>query len=160
MVKLPSDQKTDDARLQTPGASATGGQVRQKIDTSLSFSGPGLTTKEKEILARQEEVALEEVRKELEIAPEVKEAGVEVQKEEIELPPPLPRMGVTQTGAELPVSVPAAIPPLTDDKIVTGLGAPILASLRWLVEWCLKQLKKAHVKLKKVHGRIIRVVTK
>lgn len=121
--------------------------------------GGGLTTKEKEFLASEEQ-ALEEVRKELELAPEVKEAGVEVKKEEIELPPPLPKMGVSQTGAELPVSAPAISLPLTDDKITTGLGASIWASLCWLANWCIRQLKKAHVKLKKVHGQIVRVITK
>lgn len=121
--------------------------------------GPGLTTKEKELLARQEAVALEEVRKELELEPQV-EKVIEVQKEEIELPPPLPKMGVSQTGAELPVSAPAVSLPLTDDKITTGLGASILESLRWLAEWCLRQLKKVHVKLKKVHGKFVRVITK
>lgn len=127
---------------------------------TLSSAGPGLTTKEREVLANQEASALEEVRKELELAPELKETGVEVQKEEIELPPPLPKMGVAQTGAEAPISIPTISLPLTDDKIVTGLGASIWASLRWLAEWCIRQLKKVRVKLKKVHGKIVRVVTK
>lgn len=128
--------------------------------TNKPIVGPGLTAKEKEFLVKQEVAALEEVRRELELAPEVEKAGVKVQKEEIELPPPLPKMGVSQTGAELPVSPPTVTLPLTDDKIATGLGASIWASIRWLAEWCLRQLKKVHFKLKKVHGRIIRVVTK
>ncbi|MBI5465562.1 hypothetical protein HY946_03040 [Candidatus Gottesmanbacteria bacterium] len=145
MAKLPDPSKTEDRR--------------QKTDKPTQVTGPGLTSKEKEFL-NQEAQALEEVRKELEIAPEVEKAGVEVQKEEIELPPPLPKMGVAQTGAELPVSAPAISLPLTDDKIVGGLAASIWASLRWLAEWCLRQLKKAHIKLKKVHGQIVRVITK
>lgn len=125
-----------------------------------SSYGSSLTTKEREVLASQEVSALEEVRKELELAPEVKETGVEVRKEEIELPPPLPKMGVTPTGATAPISVPAVSLPLTDDKIATGLGTSIWASICWLASWCLRQLKKAHIKLKKVHGRIVRVVTR
>ncbi len=130
------------------------------VPPPVSTYGPGLGTKEREFLAQQDETALEEVRKELEVAPEVSEAGVEVKREEIELPPPLPKIGVTQTGAELPVSPTPFSLPITDDKIVTGTGAPVISSLRWLVEWCLRQLKKIHIKLKKVHGRITRVVVK
>ncbi len=138
MVKLPQDNKT----------------IPQPT------SGPGLAVKEREFIAQADAMALEEVRKELEVSPEIAEAGVEVQKQDIELPPPLPKLGVTQTGADLPVSPTSVSLPLTDDKIVTGTGAPIINSLRWLVTWCLRQLKKMHVKLKKVHGRIVRVVAK
>lgn len=150
MVKLPAKQSTaDDASLNSPVS-----------PPPMPTPGAGIGAKEREFLAQQDETALEEVRKELEVAPEVSEAGLEVRREEIELPPPLPKIGVTQTGAELPVS-PTPVPlPLTDDKIVTGTGAPVISSLRWLVEWCLRQLKKVHIKLKKVHGRITRVVTK
>lgn len=130
-----------------------------KIQTPSSTGGHGLASKEKEFLA-EEVRALEAVRKELELTPEVAEAGVEVQKEEIDLPPPLPKMGVTQIGPSTPIAIPTISLPLTDDKVVAGLGVSIWASLRWLAEWCLKQLKKAHIKLKKVHGRIIRVVVK
>lgn len=145
MTNLPNPGKTEDAKLKT--------------EKSTQVTGPGLTFKEKEFL-KEETQALEEVRRELELAPEVEKAGVEVQKEEIELPPPLPKMGVVQTGAELPISVPAVSLPLTDEKITTGLGASIWASLRWLAEWCFKQLKKSHIKLKKVHGQIVRIITK
>lgn len=146
MVKLPQKQPTVDDVSSVP--------------PPIPTSGPGLGTKEREFLAQQDETALEEIRKELEVAPEVSEAGLEVKREEIELPPPLPKIGVTQTGAELPVSPTAVSLPLTDDKIVTGTGAPVISSLRWLVEWCLRQLKKVHIRLKKVHGRITRVVAK
>lgn len=132
---------------------------QQQTTSSSLATGFGLD-KERRIYEKQEAQALEEVRKELELAPEVKEAGVEVQKEEIELPPPLPKMGVAQTGAELPLAPPAVNLPLTDDKIVSGLGASIWASLAWLAQWCLRQLKKAHIKLKKIQGKIIRVITK
>lgn len=130
-----------------------------KTDKIQPPTGPGLTTKEREFLV-SEERALEEIRRELQLPKEVERAGLEVQKEEIELPPPLPEMGVSQVGAGVPVSTPTVSLPLTDDKIAGGLSASIWASIRWLATWCLRQLKKAHMKLKKVHGRIIRVITK
>jgi hypothetical protein len=130
-------------------------------DDTLKFTpNQGLSAKEKELLTASEETALEEVRKELELAPEVKEAGVEVKKEEIELPPPLPTIGVAQTGEDVGVSPASGNLPLTDDQTLFALSAPIIASIRWLAEWCLRQLKKAHIKLKKVHGEIVRIVTK
>ncbi len=148
MVKLPPKQSTDDISSLPPAP-----------PPPIPTYGAGIGTKEREFMAQQDETALEEIRKELEVGPEVSEAGVEVRREEIELPSPLPKMGVTQTGAELPVS-PAPVPlPLTDDKIVTGTGAPIISSLRWLVEWCIRQLKRVHIRLKKIHGRITRVET-
>jgi len=123
-------------------------------------TSPGLGIKEREVFARQDEMQLEEIRKELELTPEVKEAGVEVKREEIELPEPVKKMGVVPTDIAQPVTPPTINLPLTDDKIVTGFGAPIITSLRWLVEWCIRQLKRVHVKLKKIHGQIVRVVTK
>lgn len=129
-------------------------------DSNQVVSGPGIGAKEREFQEQQEAIQLEEVRKELEIAPEVKEAGVEVKSEEMELPPPVAKMGVTSIGGEQPVSPPTTNLPITDDKIATGLGASVWASICWLANWCLRQLKKAHVKLKKVQGKIIRVVTK
>ena len=124
-------------------------------------TGAGLGAKEREILQRNDEIQLEEIRKELELAPEVKEAGVEVKSEEIELPPPLPKMGVIPVGISQPVQPPpGANVPLPDETIVNNTGGSIWASLTWLAQWCLKQLKKVHVQIKKVHGRIVRIITK
>lgn len=55
---------------------------------------------------------------------------------------------LTQTSQSLP---------LTDDAIGQGMTAPANSNLRWLVEWCWRQLLKAHVHLKKISGHFIRV---
>lgn len=122
----------------------------------------GIGTKERELFQRQDELQLEEIRKGLELGTEVKEAGVELlTHEELELPPQVKQMGVTQIETEinLPQTVPMVVP-LADEQIVKSTGASVWASLTWLAQWCLRQLKKAHVKLKKIHGKIVRVVTK
>lgn len=163
MVRLPKTTKTTKITLPTDDSNPTlpadlANNVQQGITQQAAV--PGIGGKEREFFAEQDAVALEEIRKDLEVAPEVKEAGIEARKEEIELPPAIQKMGVVQSDANQPVTPVTANLPITDDKIVTGTGAPVVTSLRWLVEWCLRQLKKVHIKLKKVHGRIIRVVTR
>lgn len=128
----------------------------QAIDQTANNYTGSLGTKEKEILARQDEADLEALRQEFELAPEI-EKVVEIQKEEIELPPPLPKMGVTRTGADLPINLQAVNPPLVDEKILSGRKASITDNLRWWAEWFLKQFAKVHIRLKKINGRIVRV---
>lgn len=45
---------------------------------------------------------------------------------------------------------------LSDDQIGTGLKKPTSSGFRWLVEWFIYQLLKAHFVLKKVKGKILR----
>lgn len=178
MVKLPrkqktdiGSQKTDDNSLVFDNSATTNPQTppvqpppQQSFDPVTGAPTGGIGSKERELFQRQDELQLEEIRKDLELAPEMKEAGVELlTHEELELPPSVKQMGVTQTVEE--TSFPQAAPvvvPLADDKIIqgTGVGTSVWASLTWLAQWCLRQLKKAHVKLKKIHGKIVRVVTK
>lgn len=93
---------------------------------------------------------------------EVEKAGVEIVKETIELPPDVKKLGVTTTGPSVSV-VTTAIPqvplPISDQQVVVGLHAQLLSSLRWLAIWCIRKLKKAHIALKKIHGKIVRVKT-
>lgn len=48
--------------------------------------------------------------------------------------------------------------PLSDDMIVKGLHASPSSSLRWLAEWAVYLLKRAHIVLKKAHGHVRRVI--
>lgn len=45
---------------------------------------------------------------------------------------------------------------LSDDQLTAGLTKPTSSGLRWLVEWFIYQLLKAHFHLKKIKGRIFR----
>ncbi|HLC94800.1 MAG TPA: hypothetical protein VJH96_04515 [Patescibacteria group bacterium] len=47
--------------------------------------------------------------------------------------------------------------PLSDEKILTGLHAPLYSSLRWLATLAFYILKKAHLTIKMIHGSILRV---
>ena len=80
--------------------------------------------------------------------------------ERIDIPPDLQQVGVTSSGQDVTVSqvVKPSGPklPLTDDQIAVGLHARIKTSLRWLAEWCFKQLKKAHYHLTQVGNHFTR----
>jgi hypothetical protein len=45
---------------------------------------------------------------------------------------------------------------LSDDQLAAGLSKPTSTGFRWLAEWFVYQLLKAHFHLKKVGGRILR----
>lgn len=45
---------------------------------------------------------------------------------------------------------------LSDDQLGTGLTKPTSSGFRWLVEWFIYQLLKAHFHLKKIKGKIFR----
>ena len=50
--------------------------------------------------------------------------------------------------------------PISDEKVEEGLQKPITSSWRWLAEFCRHILKHAHLALKKIHGKIVRVKIK
>ena len=99
---------------------------------------------------QEHEVNDEEVKKfvdinkeNLEIDPELKKAGVQVVNSQAQYPPHL--------SYPLPVS---------DEKVVAGLKSPINTSIRWLAELSVFLLRQAHIGLKKVHGKVVRVIRK
>lgn len=99
------------------------------------------------------------------ITDEVKEMGVEVYPETIEVPPALQKLGVSASGPSQTVVHQGASGtttialPISDDQVVKGLHASIASSLRWLAEWCVRQLKEGHVALKVIHGKVFRIHT-
>lgn len=96
----------------------------------------------------------------VEVAPEIKEAGVVVKSETVEIPPDVGQLGVTHAGYSSPITPQQPTGPrlpLSDDKIAVGLHARVLESIRWLAEWCVKQLKKGHWVIRNTNGHITRV---
>jgi hypothetical protein len=100
-----------------------------------------------------------ELRETVEYEP-AKEVGSYIQprKEIIELPPDLQKIGLQTTSSTKFPSYQTVALPISDDKILQGLHAPIYSSLRWLATLCLYLLRKAHLALKVVHGHVIRVI--
>lgn len=145
MQNLPQDDKGN------PPTSSPGG-----LNTVVSPQAAGVS-KETEPIPGGEAPQLEEIVADVELEPEVEAAGVEKKSETVTLPPDVKKMGVAPVGPSQPVSTaPKVKLPLTDDQISTGLHAQIISSLRWLAEWCIRQLKKAHFHLRVIAGHAIR----
>jgi len=84
---------------------------------------------------------------------------VQARAETIELPPDLKKMGLQSTTSTQFPSYQNIKLPISDDKIVAGLHQPITSSIRWLATLAEYILKQAHLILKVVHGRVIRVIS-
>lgn len=112
--------------------------------------------KERELV--QGENNLRDLTAEVELPVEVKSAGVTVNKEQIEISPDLKTLGVSPMGVYQPLpATPVITLPLTDEKIEEGLNRNIMSALRWLAQWCLYRMKKFHLTLKVIHGKVMRV---
>lgn len=108
------------------------------------------TRSTEEILRVQE--AVEHI-PEKEILPYVK-----ARPEVVKLPPDLKKATGAETiqSTKFPSYQDLALP-LSDEKIEQGIHKPVTSSFRWLAELCIYILKQAHLTLKTIHGKIIRV---
>lgn len=124
------------------------------VGVSKEHEGVGVTSSESVV----------EVSHEMEIPEEVEKAGVTKFKDTIELPPDVKKLGVIPSGSSIPVAsttvLPQVVLPISDQKVVEGLHSSITSAFKWLSIWCLKKLKKAHVALKVIHGKITRTKIK
>jgi hypothetical protein len=84
---------------------------------------------------------------------------VQKRKENIKLPADIEKIGVTTTHTTQFPSYQSVTTPLSDDKVLTGLHAPITSSFRWLAVLAMYILRHAHLTLKKIHGKIVRIKT-
>lgn len=50
--------------------------------------------------------------------------------------------------------------PLSDENIEKGLHEPITSSLRWLATFATYLLNQSHIKLKVIHGKVVRILNK
>ena len=78
--------------------------------------------------------------------------------ETIELPPDLKKMGLQSVSHSKFPDYKNIKLPLSDEKIIVGQKAPIISSLRWLSTLALYILGQAHLKLKVIHGHVVRVL--
>ncbi len=108
--------------------------------------------------APQKEIEYQET-VEQEPSPEV-QPYVKKWAETIRLPPDLKKLGVQANSLSQTTGYQNVKIPLADDKVVSGLHAPITSSLRWLATLALYILKQAHLSLKVVKGHTVRVFKK
>lgn len=78
--------------------------------------------------------------------------------ETISLPPELKNLGLQAASTTKFPTYKNLKLPISDEKIVVGLRAPVTSSLRWLATFAAYLLAQAHLVLKTVHGRVIRVI--
>lgn len=146
-------QTTDDLKQKSLNQVPASGNLPSGISVS---SG-----KEKEGKLLETQEVVQKATQEIEVPKEVEKVGVEVRKETIELPPDVKKLGVTPSGASSPFSSIPSSPkislPISDSQIMAGLHAQVTSALHWLAVWCLRKLKKAHIILKVIHGKIVRV---
>lgn len=114
--------------------------------------------KEQEPLGRGEASELREVGQDIELPKEVGASGVRVAPTTVTLPQSVSQQGVKPVGpvAQASTSAPVSLP-LSDDQIAQGLKQGVASSWRWVAEWCVRRLKQAHMAIKSIHGKLVRV---
>ncbi len=127
--------------------------------------------KEADIWAQSNQVAKEEgdeywesYAREIELEKEIEEMGgiEKVEAGEVKIPAEVAKeMGVTPVvGPQTPMAVATGFSvrgvSLTDDQLTTGRSSPTSTGIRWLVEWFIFQLLRAHFFVKKIKGKIVR----
>ncbi len=88
------------------------------------------------------------------------ENRVEVRQEEIKVDDSLTKFGLKPVKVEFEDNQSNNLNfGVSDDKIWQGLHAPVNSSLRWFSEFVVYILKKFNIKLKKVNGKVVRVLS-
>ncbi len=83
---------------------------------------------------------------------------VQPRAESIKLPSDLTMIGLQPVSSTQFSSYKNIKLPISDEKIIKGLHEPITSSYRWLAEFAVFILTQAHLALRVVHGKIIRVI--
>lgn len=100
-----------------------------------------------------------EIRQPVEHEPDAEVEGyIQDHKDTIKVSSDLQNLGVQSTGQSKFTNQEILKLPISDERIATGLKSPITSSLRWLSEFCIYLLRKSHIVLKLVHGKIVRTV--
>ncbi|MCX7881040.1 MAG: hypothetical protein N2482_00800 [Patescibacteria group bacterium] len=128
-------------------------QLKKRFATTTFVGKP----KEAEpVMAKPEMAEIQEV-VEKETPPEVK-PYVQKREETIKLPPDLKKLGLQPVNTTNFPQYQNLKLPISDEKIIIGLRAPVSSSLRWLATLAVYLLKMAHIQLKTIHGHIVRVI--
>ena len=131
--------------------------VSQNIQAAPNDNLIGQMQKEQEPIAKTENQTLQDLMPEMNISPELTNIGIEKISETINLPSDLKKTGVEAVGPSQPVAqTPHVVLPISDYLVVKGKSAKMMSSFYWLYVWCIRQLKKAHLHLKNMGGKIVR----
>ena len=111
------------------------------------------------IAATTEIPTVTEIGKEVELPAEVVKAGVRMSSDSVELPKFVQQMGVQSVAPAVAATTlsPVITLPLSDEQIAKGLHQSIMTSWRWLAQWCKRQLQQAHLIIKSMNGKTVRI---
>jgi hypothetical protein len=126
-------------------------------DLVKKWKTPISLPKEAEPIPRPQETAHMQEAVEHEIKPDVK-PFVQPKQETIKLPPDLTKLGLQPVTTAQFSSYKNIKLPISDEKVVQGLKEPVTSSKRWLSEFAVYILKQAHLTLRTVGGKVIRVI--
>jgi len=132
-------------------AKATSGNPINQSNTNTqaiggSVSGVGGKEQAPEFVPSSE-LPLRPAAPEVMLPKEVVSVGVKVTPTTVQIPLPVSQMGVTPAGPNAPVAqTTTVVLPLTDDQIALGLKQGVSNSVRWLAEWCVRQVKRIRKK--------------
>jgi len=84
--------------------------------------------------------------------------SVQIRPETIKLPPGLKKIGLQPISSGSFSGLKNITIPIRDDRVVVGLRAPITSSFRWLATLAVYVLSQAHISLKSVGGKTIRMI--
>jgi len=115
-----------------------------------------LPTKEAEPIPKKKDIEFKEL-KEQELEEEVKPHLIK-REETIKLSSDIQKLGLKPVPTTQFPQYQIVKLPISDDKIITGLHAPATSSLRWLATLALYLLQQAHLSLKVIHGKVVRVL--
>jgi len=85
---------------------------------------------------------IEEIRDEPEIHPDLKKAGLQA---------------IETSSLDWKYRVHL---PLSDEKVMDGLAQPPSSGFRWIAEMAFFMLKRGHLALKRIHGKVVRIIRK
>ncbi len=103
-----------------------------------------------------ERAPLQEIIEHKDVDEDVKK-HIDIRQEKIEVPEDLKKIGVESVSHPQFTTISDVKIPLEDEKVMTGLHAPIYTSLRWLSLLCMYILQQGHITLKNVGGKVKRV---
>jgi hypothetical protein len=119
------------------------------VSPQATYSG---SNKEAEGSIVSPELPLKATSQETVLPKEVESLGVKVQPTTVPLPPQVAQAGVQSVNANVPqdpTNGSTISLPLTDAQIAQALHESVTSSVRWLAEWCVRQIKMVHEKIKK-----------
>lgn len=170
MDQTPTPPSPNPVAGQPPvGSSAFAPKQKEKDPTTFpkfppaELGGPPVSEADK--IAKEEgDEYWERFSREIELEKKIEELGgiEKVETGEVKLPEKEAReMGIKPTVTiETPIEKATGFSirslSLSDDQLTTGLTKPTSSGLRWLVEWFIYQLLKAHYFVKRIKGRIFR----